>query len=278
MSEHADRLGWARVATPDGPFTALFDDDETVYASGWTDDRDYLAALIHPSLTPHRLVRRTGTAVAEAVREYYRGNLTAPATIGVYQVGGPFLTAAWNALRQVPPGPPVTYSELAQRAGNAAAVRGAAACCRPPSRGCLNPPFPTVGLTRQPSRDPGLPRATPGPHTGAHRPSLAIPWPLVVPLALGTPWRGAGTPVLVILSSPPTSRQEENLPTQRSPSSRASQAPPSPPTRPGLPLPMGFLHLRVLPGPGIRRCPGPRPFPTSTCTTTFGPPTAEIRG
>lgn len=149
---------------------------------------------------------------------------------------------------------------------------------RPPSRGCLNPPFPTVGLTRQPSRDPGLPRATPGRHTGAHRPSLAIPWPLVVPLALGTPWRGAGTPVLVILSSPPTSRQEENLPTQRSPSSRASQAPPSPPTRPGLPLPMGFLHLRVLPGPGIRRCPGPRPFPTSTCTTTFGPPTAEIRG
>lgn len=129
MSEHADRLGWARVATPDGPFTALFDDDETVYASGWTDDRDYLAALIHPSLTPHSLVRRTGSAVAEAVREYYRGNLTAPATIGVYQVGGPFLTAAWNALRQVPPGPPVTYSELAQRAGNAAAVRGAAACC-----------------------------------------------------------------------------------------------------------------------------------------------------
>lgn len=153
---------------------------------------------------------------------------------------------------------------------------------RPPSRGRLNPPFPTVGpwapLTRQPSRDPGLLLATPGPHTGAHRPSLAILWPPLVPLAPGTPWRGAGTRVLVILNSPPTSQQGENLPTQRSPSSRASQAPTSPPTPPGLPLPMGFLHLRVLPGPGIRHCPGPRPLPTSTCTTTFGPPTAEIRG
>lgn len=151
-----------------------------------------------------------------------------------------------------------------------------------PSRGCRNPPFPTVGLwaplTRQPSQDPGLLRATPGPHIGVHHPSLVIPWPPLVPLAPGTPWRGAGTPVLVILNSPSTPRQEENLPTQRSPSSRASQAPPSPPTPPDLPLPMGFLHLRVLPGPGIRHRPGPRPFPTSTCTTTFGPPTAEIRG
>lgn len=156
-----------------------------------------------------------------------------------------------------------------------------ASSSRPRSPWCPSPPFLTVGLwaplTRQPSRDPGLLRATPGPHTGARHPGLVIPWPPLVPLALGTPWRGAGHPVLVILNSPPTSPQEENLPTQHSPNSRASQAslspqaPRSPPTPLGLPLPMGFHHLRVLPGLGIRHRSGPRPFPASTCTTTLAP-------
>lgn len=127
---------------------------------------------------------------------------------------------------------------------------------RPLSRWCPSPPFPTVGLwaprTRQPSQDPGLLRATPGPHRGARHPGLATPWPPLVPLVPGTPWRGAGHPVLVILNSPPTSPQEENLPTQRSPNSRASQAPLSLPTPLGLPLPMGSHRLRAPPGLGIR--------------------------
>lgn len=159
---------------------------------------------------------------------------------------------------------------------------------RPPSPWCPSPPFPTVGLwaplTRQPSRDPGLPRATPGPHKGARPPGQAIPRPPLVPLAPDTPWRGAGPPALAILNRPLTSRLEENLLTRHSPSSPSSQASPSPqaspsrPTLPGLPLPMGFRHLRGPPGPGIRHSPGPRPFPTSPCTATFGPPTTEIRG
>lgn len=130
---------------------------------------------------------------------------------------------------------------------------------RPPSRPCPSPPSPTVGpRTRQPSWDPGLLGATPGPLRGARRPGLATLCPTLVPRALGTPWRGSGLPALVTLSSPPTSRQEENHLTQRSPSSPASQANPSSqaplslPTPLGLPLPMGFHRLRVLPGLGIR--------------------------
>lgn len=153
---------------------------------------------------------------------------------------------------------------------------------RPPSPWSPNPPFPTVGLwgprTRQPSRDPGLPRATPGPRRGARHLGRATPWPPLVPLALGTPWWGAGPPVLVILNSPPTSRQEENRHTQRSPSPRASQASLSLPTPLGPPLPMGFHRLRDPPGRAIRHGLGPWPVPTSTCTTTSGPPPAEIRG
>lgn len=159
---------------------------------------------------------------------------------------------------------------------------------RPPSPWCPSPPFPTGGLwaplTRQPTRDPGVLRATPGPRRGAHTPGQAIPRPPLLPPAPGTPWRGAGPPVLVILSRPPTSRQEDDLRTQRSPRSRASRASPSPqaplshPTPLGPPRPMGFHHLRVLPGLGIRHRPGPRPFSICTCTTALGLSAAEIRG
>ena len=128
LTEAPQRLGWATVKTADGPFTALFDDDGVVYASGWTDDPDYLCALIHPTLRPEKLAKRPGGAVADAVRAYYAGDLDAPAHVAVRQRSGPFLQSAWQALRKVPAGT-VTYSELAERAGNVAAVRAAASCC-----------------------------------------------------------------------------------------------------------------------------------------------------
>ncbi len=124
-----ESLGWSTVDTPDGPFTALFDDAGVVYASGWTDDPDYLCALIHSSLRPRRLVERDGGAVAAAVHDYYAGDLDAPARIAVRQHSGPFLRGAWAALREVPAGPPVSYRELASRSGNGEAVRAAAMCC-----------------------------------------------------------------------------------------------------------------------------------------------------
>ncbi|GEE03828.1 putative methylated-DNA:protein-cysteine methyltransferase [Gordonia spumicola] len=124
---------WAGVDTPDGRFTVIVDDDGVVYASGWTDDPAYLHNLIAPSLRedPRRDAMRHGDggdAIA-AVESYYAGDLDAPSRIRVRQTSGPFLTAAWSALRRVPPGPPVTYSRLAELAGNPAAVRGAASCC-----------------------------------------------------------------------------------------------------------------------------------------------------
>ncbi|GAA4758136.1 methylated-DNA--[protein]-cysteine S-methyltransferase [Gordonia alkaliphila] len=123
-----DTLGCTTVATDDGPFTVLFDDG-VVYASGWVNDGEYLRALIHPTLRPETLEERPGGDIVEAVRAYYEGDLDAPSRIAVRQHSGPFLQSAWAALRAVPAGPPVTYSELAERAGNAAAVRAAAACC-----------------------------------------------------------------------------------------------------------------------------------------------------
>jgi methylated-DNA-[protein]-cysteine S-methyltransferase len=49
--------------------------------------------------------------------------------VPVLQMSGPFRTHAWDVLRLVRPGSPVTYTEYAVLAGNPKAVRAAASAC-----------------------------------------------------------------------------------------------------------------------------------------------------
>ncbi len=115
-----------------GPFTAVVDDDGAVLASGWTADVSALVRLIHPSLRPiaHPAMARDLGRVTTAIRAYHAGDLHAIDELPVRQYsGGAFLTAAWKALREVAPGHPVTYTELAARTGNPAANRAAAQAC-----------------------------------------------------------------------------------------------------------------------------------------------------
>ncbi|MGW6377046.1 methylated-DNA--[protein]-cysteine S-methyltransferase [Rhodococcus sp. NPDC055112] len=121
---------YATTTTPIGPFTALVDDDGAVLASGWTDDPEELRALIHPSLRPAALTRLCDLgAVTRAVADYHRGDLTSIDSITVRQQSGEFLVHAWDVLRTVPAGDPITYTEFAGRSGRPAAVRGAASAC-----------------------------------------------------------------------------------------------------------------------------------------------------
>lgn len=117
------------VSTPPGPFTIVADGD-TVLACGWTDDADELVGLIAPALRPDRIepVRDLGP-ITDAVEAYLRGDLGAVDRIDVRQQSGPFISAAWDVLRTVPPGAPVTYAELAAKAGRPEAVRAAAGAC-----------------------------------------------------------------------------------------------------------------------------------------------------
>jgi methylated-DNA-[protein]-cysteine S-methyltransferase len=114
-----------------GPFTAIVADDGAVLASGWTADADGLVALIHPSLRAGDLVPRKDLGkVTIAILAYHEGDLQAPDVVPVRQhSGGTFLTAAWKALREVAPGFPITYTELAGRTGNETASRAAASAC-----------------------------------------------------------------------------------------------------------------------------------------------------
>jgi methylated-DNA-[protein]-cysteine S-methyltransferase len=123
------------VDTPIGPFTVLVDDDGAVLASGWTADLDQLLPLVAPALRPSSVRRRAELGeVTDAVRAYHRGELAAITDIPVRQRSGQFLEHAWQLLRAVPAGAPVSYTELAAKAGRPRAVRAAAgACARNPS-------------------------------------------------------------------------------------------------------------------------------------------------
>jgi len=119
------------VPTPAGPFTIVAEaDTHTVLASGWTDDPAVLVALITPALRPATLERVAELGpITEAVAAYVAGDLGAIDAIAVRQRSGPFLTEAWDVLRRVPAGAPVTYAELAAKAGRPDAVRAAASAC-----------------------------------------------------------------------------------------------------------------------------------------------------
>ncbi|HLT09949.1 MAG TPA: methylated-DNA--[protein]-cysteine S-methyltransferase [Micromonosporaceae bacterium] len=116
--------------TPIGPFTIIVDRDGAVLASGWTASTADLLPHIHADLRADPVTKDDLGAATRAAAAYHRGDLAAPSVVPVrQQAGGTFLTVAWKALRDVAPGERVTYTELASRAGNPAAVRAAAQAC-----------------------------------------------------------------------------------------------------------------------------------------------------
>ncbi|MFC4946960.1 methylated-DNA--[protein]-cysteine S-methyltransferase [Pseudonocardia sp. GCM10023141] len=120
---------WATIATPIAPFTAVVDADGAVLASGWTDSLDDLLPQVHLSLRPTELVEGDIGPVADAIVRYHDGDLSAINDVAVRQRSGEFLQHAWEVLRTVPAGAPVTYAEFAAKSGRPAAVRAAASAC-----------------------------------------------------------------------------------------------------------------------------------------------------
>lgn len=131
------------MTTPDGPFSVVANDSH-VLASGWTWDIAALVQLIHPKLrestgasapsagappAPGPARASVLNQAAEAVEAYYAGDTAAVDGVPVKQRSGPFREQAWEVLRQVTPGAPLTYAGYAERAGRPRAVRAAAGAC-----------------------------------------------------------------------------------------------------------------------------------------------------
>ncbi|MEV4658349.1 methylated-DNA--[protein]-cysteine S-methyltransferase [Micromonospora sp. NPDC049301] len=116
--------------TPTGPLSILAGPDGEVRAAGFTPDPAALLPLVHPTLRAPLRPRADLGPVSVAVRSYLDGDLTAIDAVPVRQSsGGEFMAHAWQVLREVPPGTPVTYTRYAALAGRPPAVRAAAAAC-----------------------------------------------------------------------------------------------------------------------------------------------------
>lgn len=121
---------WNTVDTPLGPFSTVVDADGTVLAAGWTAELTELTRLISPKLQTGspRWVSDLGP-VTRAVRDYHEGDLAAVENVAVRQRSGPYFQHAWEVLRKVPAGEPISYTRYADLTGRPTAVRSAASAC-----------------------------------------------------------------------------------------------------------------------------------------------------
>jgi methylated-DNA-[protein]-cysteine S-methyltransferase len=123
-------LQHSTLDTPIGPFTVVMSDVGAVRAAGFTADVGELLPLIHPQLVEDTRPVADAGAVGAAVRSYFDGDLAALDEVPVDQrIGGRFIAEAWQVMRTIKPGVPLTYTELAGLAGRPDAIRAAAAAC-----------------------------------------------------------------------------------------------------------------------------------------------------
>lgn len=116
-------LETATVATPAGAFR-LFSRDGVLVAAGFADSAPRLLARVEARFGPLDVREAEDPAgAASALRRYLDGDLAALDGVGVDLGGTAFQRDVWVALRQIPPGAPITYGELARRVGRPRAVR-----------------------------------------------------------------------------------------------------------------------------------------------------------
>lgn len=116
IGEYESPVGRLELAVRGGRLCAL----------RFEDSRENLGEVV-ARFHPHEEVEATGApaAVRDALARYFDGDIAAIAEVEVEFHGTPFQERVWNALRHIPAGTTISYSEVAAAAGRPRAVRAA---------------------------------------------------------------------------------------------------------------------------------------------------------
>jgi len=120
------RLLIDRLATPIGEAVIIADARGNLRALDWTDRDASMRRLLrlHYGADGFALEpARDPGGFTGALDAYFAGDLGAIADLPVATGGTPFQRDVWRALREIPCGTTVSYSEMARRIGRAEAVR-----------------------------------------------------------------------------------------------------------------------------------------------------------
>ena len=107
------------------PLTVIVADDDSVVAAGFTGLaalQDRVGVTDSPAQTRIEWLRKVWVS-------YLNGDLAAFDQMNIRQQGSPIQAAVWDSLRQVPPGEPLSYSQLAEEIGKPRAARAVGSAC-----------------------------------------------------------------------------------------------------------------------------------------------------
>lgn len=120
------RLFVDKTDTPMGELVLVADGEGRLRAVDWTDYEARLLKLLRLHYGEHGYAlepRKNPGGLTAAMRAYFEGELAVINDLPVETGGTPFQRSVWKALRDIPCGVTVSYSELARRIGRPSSVR-----------------------------------------------------------------------------------------------------------------------------------------------------------
>jgi methylated-DNA-[protein]-cysteine S-methyltransferase len=115
-----------RTATPIGELVIVADRENRLRAIDWTDHEDRMLRLLGRYYRPNGFEiqqSRDPGGLTQALSAYFAGDLASIDNLPIETSGTAFQRSVWKALREIPCGTTISYSELARRVGRPAAIR-----------------------------------------------------------------------------------------------------------------------------------------------------------
>lgn len=137
-------LAHLTAKTPLGALSIICD-EQVVLAAGFTSGDQLQVKLDSADQERDVIAMKNSRWLTNLVTRYFDGDLDVFNSLEVRQPGSGFSQRTWRAMRKIPSGQVISYSDLARKAGSPAAVRAAGTAC---GRNAIAPIIPCHRIIR----------------------------------------------------------------------------------------------------------------------------------